>query len=96
MDLDQRYIGQKIILALSGGIDSMVLADLLLKAHADFVVAHCNFHLRGEESDDDERFVRAFAYGHGEGWFDNLYCWVTSSWWRITLTTRSRHSLSTC
>lgn len=65
MDLDQRYIGQKIILALSGGIDSMVLADLLLKAHADFVVAHCNFHLRGEESDDDERFVRAFAYGHG-------------------------------
>ena len=51
----------KIILALSGGIDSMVLADLLLQAKADFVVAHCNFHLRGEESDCDEQFVRDYA-----------------------------------
>ena len=55
----------KIILALSGGIDSMVLADMLLKAKADFVVAHCNFHLRGEESDGDEQFVREFAERNG-------------------------------
>ena len=53
--------GDKLILALSGGIDSMVLADLLLKAKVQFVAAHCNFHLRGEESDGDEQFVREFA-----------------------------------
>ena len=54
----------KVILALSGGIDSMVMADLLLKAKVEFVVAHCNFHLRGEESDGDEKFVREFAERH--------------------------------
>ena len=59
----QRHLGY--ILALSGGIDSMVLADLLLKAKADFVVAHCNFHLRGVESDGDEQFVRDFAERNG-------------------------------
>ncbi len=53
--------GEKVILALSGGIDSMVLADLLLKTKVDFVAAHCNFHLRGAESDGDEQFVRDFA-----------------------------------
>ena len=57
--------GEKVILALSGGIDSMVLADLLLKAKVEFVAAHCNFHLRGEESDGDEKFVRDFAEKHG-------------------------------
>ena len=57
--------GDRIVLALSGGIDSMVLADLLLKTKVDFVVAHCNFHLRGEESDGDEKFVREFAEKHG-------------------------------
>ena len=56
--------GEKIVLALSGGIDSMVLADLLLKAKVDFVAAHCNFHLRGEESDGDEKFVREYAEKH--------------------------------
>ncbi|MBQ8958810.1 MAG: tRNA lysidine(34) synthetase TilS [Bacteroidales bacterium] len=53
--------GEKVVLALSGGSDSMVLADFLLKSKVDFVVAHCNFHLRGEESDGDEHFVRNFA-----------------------------------
>ena len=57
--------GDRLVLALSGGIDSMVLADLLLKAELDFVVAHCNFRLRGEESDGDERFVREFAEKKG-------------------------------
>ena len=57
--------GDRLVLALSGGIDSMVLANLLLKVKVDFVVAHCNFHLRGEESDGDERFVREFAERNG-------------------------------
>ena len=56
---------ERIVLAISGGIDSMVLADLLLKAKADFVVAHCNFHLRGEESNGDEQFVRDYAERNG-------------------------------
>ena len=55
----------KLILALSGGIDSMVLADMLLQAKAEFVLAHCNFHLRGEESDGDEQFVRDYAERNG-------------------------------
>ena len=52
---------EKLVLAVSGGVDSMVLTDLMLKAGAHFVVAHCNFHLRGEESDGDEQFVREYA-----------------------------------
>lgn len=56
--------GEKVVLALSGGIDSMVLADLLLKTKVEFVAAHCNFHLRGEESDGDEEFVREYAEKH--------------------------------
>ena len=52
---------EKLVLAVSGGVDSMVLTDLMLKAGAHFVVAHCNFHLRGEESDGDEQFVRDYA-----------------------------------
>ena len=57
--------GDRLVLALSGGIDSMVLADLLLKSKVEFVAAHCNFHLRGEESDGDERFVRDFCEKNG-------------------------------
>ena len=52
------------LLALSGGIDSMVLFNLLLENGIDFVVAHCNFQLRGEESDKDQEFVEAFAKEH--------------------------------
>ena len=57
--------GDRLVLALSGGIDSMVLADLLLKSKVNFAAAHCNFHLRGEESDGDEKFVREFAEKNG-------------------------------
>ena len=60
-----KELSGKLILALSGGIDSMVLADMLLHSKADFVFAHCNFHLRGEESDGDEKFVRDYAERKG-------------------------------
>ena len=80
----------RVLLALSGGVDSMVLAKLLLlsqqdnktprhqglvtepvevptaksqkpKAKSQLAFAHCNFHLRGDDSDRDERFVTKFA-----------------------------------
>ena len=80
----------RVLLALSGGVDSMVLAKLLLLSHRDtetprhqglvtepvevptdnsqqptansqLAFAHCNFHLRGDDSDRDERFVTKFA-----------------------------------
>jgi tRNA(Ile)-lysidine synthase len=46
------------LLAASGGIDSMVMADLFLKNGISFQIAHCNFSLRGEESDMDEQLVK--------------------------------------
>ncbi len=53
--------GDRILLTVSGGIDSVVMAHLMTAAGYDCGVAHCNFSLRGQESDDDETFVRAWA-----------------------------------
>ncbi|MFZ2287759.1 MAG: tRNA lysidine(34) synthetase TilS [Bacteroidales bacterium] len=55
----------KVLLAVSGGIDSMVMAHLFREAGVDHSIAHCNFSLRGEESDGDEEFVTAYAAEHG-------------------------------
>ena len=49
------------LLAVSGGVDSMVLCDLFLKSGLDFSVAHCNFQLRGKDSDADEEFVKQYC-----------------------------------
>jgi len=54
-----------LLVAVSGGIDSMCLAEKLRLSGEAFAVAHCNFRLRGAESDADEAFVRAWAQGHG-------------------------------
>jgi len=53
--------GKKLLLAVSGGIDSMVLVHLCHQLNLDFAIAHCNFQLRGVESNDDEAFVKSHA-----------------------------------
>lgn len=51
----------KVIVGLSGGMDSMVLLDLLVLLEYRCIAAHCNFHLRGAESDRDADFVRKWC-----------------------------------
>ena len=51
----------KILATVSGGIDSVVLCELLHELKISFGMAHCNFGLRGEESDADELFVKKLA-----------------------------------
>src|ERR1035437_4128248 len=55
----------KILLTVSGGVDSIVMCDLFHKAGFSFGIAHCNFKLRGKESDEDEKFVKSLAEKYG-------------------------------
>ena len=52
------------LIALSGGADSIALALMMKEQRLNFLALHCNFHLRGEESDRDEQFVRDFCHKH--------------------------------
>jgi tRNA(Ile)-lysidine synthase len=54
-----------ILLAVSGGIDSMVMAELFHRAGYNFSIAHCNFGLRGAESNQDEKFVASMCEAYG-------------------------------
>ena len=51
----------KFFLAVSGGIDSMVMVDLFQKLKYPFVMLHCNFRLRAKESDDDMKFIQEYG-----------------------------------
>jgi tRNA(Ile)-lysidine synthase len=53
--------GERILLAVSGGLDSVVMAHLFAETDYDCAIAHCNFQLRGEDSYADEAFVRSLA-----------------------------------
>ena len=55
----------KLLIALSGGADSVALLRVLHTAGYQCEAAHCNFHLRGEESNRDERFVRQLCQKYG-------------------------------
>ncbi len=53
--------GGVVLVGLSGGADSVSLLDILCRLGYDCVALHCNFHLRGEESERDESFAKAYA-----------------------------------
>lgn len=52
----------KVLVALSGGADSVALLKMLIALNYPCEAAHCNFHLRDEESDRDEAFVRQLCH----------------------------------
>lgn len=80
IDLFKKYIDQnnliqpndEVLLAVSGGIDSVVMLDLFNKTGIKYAIAHCNFKLRLFESDDDEMFVRQLAHKYNAEVFVGL------------------------
>lgn len=63
----------KILVAVSGGVDSVVLLDLFVRSGYSVAVAHCNFKLRGSESDDDELFVELLANKYQLGFYTKSF-----------------------
>ena len=63
----------KVLLAVSGGVDSMVMLALTAAAGYRFGVAHCNFSLRGKESDEDEALVEREATRYGVEFFNRRF-----------------------
>ena len=57
--------GEEVLLAVSGGRDSVCMAHLFLQVGYAFAIAHCNFHLRPGDCDRDEAFVRRLADRYG-------------------------------
>ena len=64
---------EKTLLAVSGGIDSMVMAHLFIQMGYETGILHCNFSLRGKESDKDEELVRKFAESQGIPFFSTRF-----------------------
>ena len=64
---------QRVLLAVSGGLDSTVMAHLFHRAGFAFGIAHCNFGLRGADSDGDEAFVRDLATQYDVPFFSKKF-----------------------
>ncbi|MGZ3846285.1 MAG: tRNA lysidine(34) synthetase TilS [Flavisolibacter sp.] len=62
---ERNLLEGNFLAAVSGGIDSAVLCELCKQSGLDFAMAHCNFQLRGEESERDEQFVQALSDKYG-------------------------------
>jgi tRNA(Ile)-lysidine synthase len=58
--LNRNYKQLKFLIGVSGGVDSMVLSNIFMKLNLNIAVAHVNFQLRGNDSDEDEQFVREY------------------------------------
>jgi len=56
--------GDRVLLAVSGGVDSMVMSHLFFQMNINLGIIHCNFSLRANESDKDEKMVRDYADKH--------------------------------
>jgi tRNA(Ile)-lysidine synthase len=65
--------GSRILLAVSGGKDSVLMAHLFNAQGLNFGIAHCNFGLRNKESDNDERFVKALARSMNVPFFNTRF-----------------------
>ena len=63
----------KLLIAVSGGIDSVVLVHLIHQLGLNFGICHCNFQLRGKESDEDEDFVKSLANDFGVAVFTTSF-----------------------
>lgn len=63
----------KLLVGVSGGIDSIVLLDLLSKCEYNCIIAHCNFSLRGKESDTDEQFIKQLAASYQLPFFSKKF-----------------------
>lgn len=63
----------KLLLAVSGGVDSVVLCELCRQAGYEFVIAHCNFKLRAGASDSDEQFVKELAGKYGVDFYNRSF-----------------------
>lgn len=64
---------ERVLLAVSGGVDSVVMCHLFHLAGFDFGIAHCNFQLRGEASEGDAIFVKALAAKLGVPFFSKSF-----------------------
>ncbi|MBP5341676.1 MAG: tRNA lysidine(34) synthetase TilS [Bacteroidales bacterium] len=65
--------GGKVLLAVSGGRDSVCMAHLFHRAHIPFAIAHCNFNLRPGDCDRDQEFVRRLAEHYGAEFFTTSF-----------------------
>ncbi len=81
LDAFQRYIEEnnlathddRILLTVSGGVDSMVMLSLFTRSGYSVGVAHCNFQLRGAESDEDEELVETEARKYGVACYNRRF-----------------------